>query len=155
MLPVTWRAATHADLPRIQELWKAQEEYFHKLAPTVLSPMPELFYPIEETGHAFYPYKPPILRVQMAEKNGEVVACRIVEAVCEVQLIGGDEDVVRSLAKELPEECQWARSKGFRSGWGLAPRQMAKPIERSLRHTPLRTWPDLILVGCQFEELGD
>jgi hypothetical protein len=96
-----------------------------------------------------------VLRVRVAEEDGIVTAFRITEAVCEVQLIGGTEGVVRSLGRELPEECQWARSKGFRSGWGLAPKELAKPIERSLRHTPLRPWPNLVLIGCDFQELGD
>lgn len=155
MSEVSWRPAVHADLPRIQELWDEQQERFRELAPTVSSALPELFYPENEIEHAFFPYKPPILRVQMAEKDGLAVACRIVEAVCEVQLIGGDEDVVRSLGSELPAECQWARSLGFRSGWGLAPKQLAKPIERSLRHTPLKAWPNLVLIGCDFAEIGD
>ena len=155
MLSVTWRDATHADLPRIQELWEEQQAKFRELAPTIKSDMPEFFYPEAETEHAFYPYKPPILRVRVCEKDGAVIAYKTVEAVCEVQLVGGDEDAVRSLGQELPEECQWARSKGFRSGWGLAPNKLAAPIVRSLRHTPLRPWPDLMLIGCDFSEIGD
>ena len=154
-MSLIWRDATHADAPRIQELWDEQQARFQELAPSVQSKMPPLFYPIEETQHAFYPFRPPILRVRVVEEDGVVTACRIVEAVCEVQLIGGSADVVRSLARELPEECHWAKDKGFRSGWGLAPKELAKPIERSLRHTPLRPWPSLVLVGCDFSELGD
>jgi hypothetical protein len=154
-MPVIWRDAVHADLPRLEELWAEQQVRFKERAPTVHAAMPELFYPEEETHHAFYPFKPPVLRVRVAEQDGVILAARIVEAVCEVQLIGGNEDVVRSLGRELPEECQWARSKGFRSGWGLAPKELAKPIERSLRHTPLRPWPNLVLIGCDFQELGD
>lgn len=150
-----WRDAVHADLAQIQELWAEQERRLAKLAPTVRSEMPDLFYPEGETGHALYPYKPPVLRVRVEEREGRIVSCRIVEAVCEVQLVGGDQETVRSLGRELPEECQWARAKGFRSGWGLAPKELAKPIERSLRHTPLRVWPNLVLIGCEFSELGD
>ena len=154
-MSLTWRDATHRDLARIEELWREQEARLRELAPTIEAPLPELFYPEGETEHAFYPYKPPILRVRVAESDGIVVAARMVEAVCEVQLIGGDQETVKTLGRELPEECQWARSKGFRSGWGLAPRALAKPIERSLRHTPLRTWPNLVLIGCDFSELGE
>ena len=154
-MPLLWRDAVHADLARITELWQEQQQKFQELAPTVRSQMPELFYPIEETERVFYPFKPPILRVRVAERDGTIIACRIVESVCEVQLIGGDEEVLRSLGRELPEECQWARAKGFRSGWGLAPKELAKPIERALRHTPLRAWPNLVLIGCEFSELGD
>lgn len=150
-----WRDAVHADLAQIRELWNEQERRLAELAPTVRADMPELFYPEGETDHALYPYKPPVLRVRVEEREGVVVSCRIVEAVCEVQVIGGDQETVRSLGRELPEECQWARAKGFRSGWGLAPKELAKPIERSLRHTPLRVWPNLVLIGCLFDELGD
>jgi hypothetical protein len=152
---VNWRDATHADLASITELWQAQKLRFQTLAPTIHAEMPDLFYPEGETEHAFYPYKPPILRIRVAEHEGVILSCRIVEAVCEVQVIGGDEEVMRSLGRELPEECQWARSKGFRSGWGLAPKAMAGPIARSLRHTPLKPWPNLLLIGCDFTELGD
>lgn len=154
-MSMTWRDAVHADEPRIKELWVEQNARLQELAPTVNAPMPDLFYPEAETEHAFYPYRPPVLRVRVAERDGVVIACRVVEAICEVQLIGGDQDVVRSLGRELPEECQWARSKGFRSGWGLAPKELAKPIERALRHTPLRVWPNLVLIGCDFSEVGD
>jgi hypothetical protein len=154
-MQVTWRDAVHADLPRIKELWDEQNRRLQELEPTVNAPMPELFYPEGETEHAFYPYLPPVLRVRVEERDGIVTACRVVEAICEVQLIGGDQETVRSLGRELPEECQWARAKGFRSGWGLAPKALAKPIERALRHTPLRVWPSLVLIGCDFSELGD
>lgn len=145
----------HADLPRIKELWDEQNAKLAELEPTIQAPMPTLFYPEGETEHAFYPYHPPILRARVAVRDGIVVSCRIVEAVCEVQLIGGDQETVKSLGRELPEECQYFRALGFRSGWGLAPKALAKPIERSLRHTPLRAWPNLVLIGCDFSELGD
>lgn len=154
-MQLVWRDAVHADLPGIEELWREQELRFHELAPSVRAAMPDFFYPEGETEHAFYPFRPPILRVRVAERDGEIAAALVIEAVCEVQLIGGDEEVVRSLAKELPEECQWARGKGFRSGWGLAPTALSKPIERSLRHTPLRAWTNLVLIGCDFSEIGD
>ena len=152
---ITWRDAVHADLPRIKELWDEQGARFAEKAPYVHSEMPELFYSEGETEHAFYPFKPPVLRVRVEERDGVIISWRMVEAVCEVQQVGGDEMSIRSLGRELPEECQWARAKGFRSGWGLAPREFSKPIERALRHTPLRTWPNLILIGCDFSEIGD
>jgi hypothetical protein len=152
---IGWRDATHTDEPRLKELWAEQHALFAEKAPTVHSEMPDLFYPEGETHHAFYPFRPPILRVRVCEEDGVITSFRIVEAVCEVQVIGGTQNSVRSLGRELPEECHWAREKGFRSGWGLAPREFVKPIERSLRHTPLRVWPNLVLVGCDFSELGD
>jgi hypothetical protein len=154
-MQIVWRDAVHADLARIWYLWAEQQERFQSLAPTVHAEMPELFYPEEETEHVFYPFRPPVLRVRVAEQDGMVIACLVIEAVCEVQLVGGNEDVVRSLGRELPEACQWARGKGFRSGWGLAPKKLANPIARSLRHTPLQPWPNLVLIGCDFESLGD
>lgn len=154
-MQVTWRDAVHADLPRIEELWTSQDVKFRELAPTVNATLPEIFYAEDDTNHAFWPFRPPILRARVAERDGVVTCAVLIEAVCEVQVIGGDEDAMRSLGRELPEDCQWARDKGFRSGWGLAPKAFAKPIERSLRHTPLKAWPNLVLIGCSFEELGD
>lgn len=154
-MSVVWRDAVHADLPRITELWVAQTARLRDIAPTVNAPMPELFYPVEETDHAFFPFKPPVLRVRVAERDGVVIASRIVEAVCEVQLIGGDQETMHSLGRELPEECHWAKSKGFRSGFGMVPKALKAPILRSLRHTPLQEWPSLTLVGCDFSDLGD
>ena len=154
-MQVTWRDAVHADEPRIRELWEEQSQKFAKDAPTVRSVMPELFCPEGETHHAFYPFQPPVLRVRVQERDGVITAALYIECVPEVQLIGGDLETVQSLARELPEQCHWAHSKGFRSGWGLAPREFAKPIERNLRHTPLRVWPNLVLIGCEFSELGD
>lgn len=75
---------------------------------------------------------------------------------CSITMLGLCATVVKATPpSELPEECQWARAKGFRSGWGLAPKELAKPIERALRHTPLRAWPNLTLIGCEFAEIGD
>lgn len=154
-MPVIWRDAVPSDKAEIERLWREQEEKFRAAAPTVKSSMPELFYGEEESDKPFWPFKPPILRVRVEEREGKLMSCRIVEAVCEVQVIGGDKETVGSLSRELPEECQWARARGFRSGWGLAPREFAKPIERSLRHTPLRVWSNLVLIGCDFSEIGD
>jgi hypothetical protein len=56
-MPVIWRDAVHADLPRLEELWAAQQARFEERAPTVHATLPDLFYPVEETQHAFYPFR--------------------------------------------------------------------------------------------------
>lgn len=151
---LTWRDATRADIPAIEQVWDRHEAMIREMAPTVKVDRPKLFMPEGQEG----PWgicQPPVIRVRVAEQDGVIIAFRKVELVPEVELIGADQEAVKTLGKELPEECQWARNWGFRSGWGLVPKELAKPIERSLRHTPLRAWPNLTLIGCSFDELGD
>ena len=100
-------------------------------------------------------YKPPIMRLRVAEKNGQIVGFRYVEAVPEVCLVTGDEDVMKTLGRELTEECYLFKSLGFRSGWGLVPEKFAKTLARFTRYSPVRLWKGLRLIGCDFSELGD
>lgn len=100
-------------------------------------------------------YKPPIMRLRVAEKNGQIVGFRYVEAVPEVCLVTGDEDVMKTLGRELTEECYLFKSLGFRSGWGLVPEKFAKALARFTRYSPVRLWKGLRLIGCDFSELGD
>jgi hypothetical protein len=100
-------------------------------------------------------YKPPIMRLRVAEKNGQIVGFRYVEAVPEVCLVTGDEDVMKTLGRELTEECYLFKSLGFRSGWGLVPEKFANALARFTRYSPVRLWKGLRLIGCDFSELGD
>src|SRR5205823_222528 len=77
---VSWRDATRDDVPQIERLWAEQQAKFAELAPTVQAAMPKLFLPEGQAGPCG-PYQPPILRVLVAERSGEVVACRTLEAV--------------------------------------------------------------------------
>jgi hypothetical protein len=161
MTNVIWRDAVRADLPRILELWDEQERRF--AGSGVKVDRPELFWPAaagkdeEEAGSLVpgWPYKPPIMRLRVAEKGGQIVGFRYVEAVPEVCLVTGDEDVMKTLAAELTQECHLFKSLGFRSGWGLVPEKFAKALSRFTRYSPVRLWKNLRLIGCDFSELGD
>jgi hypothetical protein len=151
---VTWRDAVHADLPRIMELWDEQDRRFEGTGVAV--DRPELFYPEGETQHAFYPYKPPILRVRIAEVDGEIVGFKYQEAVPETCVVTGNEDAMKTLGNELTEDAHWAKSKGFRSGWGLIPSKFIDGMRYFLRRHPhIRPWKSLTPVGIDFSELGD
>ena len=171
---VIWRDAEPADLPRILELWDEQENRF--ASTQVRVDRPQLFWENpgnrpEATGHSEkqtqeqnlqsedtsrgWRYKPPIMRLRVAEKNGQIVGFRYVEAVPEVCLVTGDEDVMKTLGRELTEECYLFKSLGFRSGWGLVPEKFAKALARFTRYSPVRLWKGLRLIGCDFGELGD
>ncbi len=153
-MQVVWRDATHADLPRILELWAEQQERFAGTGVKVDQPV--LFYPEGDTEHAFYPYRPPIARVRVAENDGVITGFKTIECVCEVSVVTGDKEVMESLPIELTEDARWAKAKGFRSGWGLAPARFAKALARFLRKYPyIRPWPSLTPVGIDLSELGD
>ncbi|HEY6250810.1 MAG TPA: hypothetical protein VI685_12690 [Candidatus Angelobacter sp.] len=153
MNKVIWRDAVRADLPRILELWDEQEERFAESSVRV--DRPQLFWEEGETGTPGWRYRPPIMRLRVAEKNGQIVGFRYVEAIPEVCLMTGDEDVMKTLAKELTEECHLFKSLGFRSGWGLVPERFAKALARFTRYSPVRLWKNLRLIGCDFRDLGD
>lgn len=151
-MPITWRDATPADLPDIDRLWGEQELRFQ--GTNVKVDRPQLFAGPADS-QAFAPYLPPVMRLRVAIEDGKITGFRYVEAVPEVILITGSEAVMRSLSRELVEECHYFRNKGFRSGWGLVPVKFAKSLGRFLRTTPLRIWENLRLIGCDFNELGD
>ena len=154
MSQVVWRPAVHADLPRIMELWRDQEARFN--GTDVPVDRPQLFYPEGETHHAFYPYKPPVLNVAVAEEDGVVTGFRLTEAVPEVSVITGSREVMRSIGDELTREAHWAKSKGFRSGWGLIPSKFVGAFAHFLKKYPhIRPWKSLTPVGINFNELGD
>lgn len=149
---VTWRDAVPADLPRILELWDEQEKRF--AGTHVRVDRPQLFCGPGDS-QACAPYRPPIMRLRVAEKAGQIVGFRYVEAVPEVCLVTGDEDVMKTLGRELTEECYLFKRMGFRSGWGLVPEKFAKALARFTRYSPVRLWNGLRLIGCNFSELGD
>ncbi len=149
---VQWRAAVPEDLPGIERLWNEQEERFRGTQTKV--DRPQLFC-AENDSRAFFPYRAPVMRVRVAEKDGVLVGFRYVEAIPEVCLVTGDEDAMKTLAAELTEECHWAKALGFRSGWGLVPEKFARTLGRFTRYSPVRIWSKLKLIGCDFTELGD
>jgi hypothetical protein len=153
MNTVTWRDAIPTDLPRILELWDEQEKRF--ASTNVRVDRPGLFFAPEDDRPAGWRYKPPIMRMRVAEKGGVIVGFRYVEAVPEVCLVTGDEDVMKTLGKELTEECYLFKSLGFRSGWGLVPEKFANALARFTRYSPVRLWKGLRLIGCDFSDLGD
>lgn len=153
MSNITWRDAVRVDLPRILELWDEQEERFASTAVRV--DRPQLFWNEDEARTPGWTYRPPILRLRVAEKDGHMVGFRYVEAVPEVCLVTGDEEVMKTLGKELTEECYLFKSLGFRSGWGLVPEKFAKTLARFTRYSPVRLWKNLRLIGCDFSDLGD
>ena len=153
MTTVIWRDAIPSDLPRILELWDEQEKRF--ASTQVRVDRPQLFWTEREPRTPGWRYKPPIMRLRVAEKNGQIVGFRYVEAVPEVCLVTGDEDVMKTLGRELTEECYLFKSLGFRSGWGLVPEKFAKTLARFTRYSPVRLWKGLRLIGCDFSELGD
>ena|SRR5258708_1543279 len=153
-MPVIWRDAVHADLPRIKELWDEQDARFADTGVPV--DRPTLFYPEGETERAFYPYKPPVVNVVVAEEDGVITGWRYTEVVCEVCIVTGSEAVMKSLGNELTREAHWAKAKGFRSGWGLVNTKFVKAMSRFLRNHPhIRPWRSLTPVGIDFSELGD
>ena len=153
MKNVIWRDAVRADLPSILKLWEEQESRF--AGTQVRVDRPQLFWEEGETRAQGWNYRPPIMRVRVAEKAGEIVGFRYVEAVPEVCLVTGDEDVMKTLARELTEECHLFKSLGFRSGWGLVPEKFAQALARFTRYSPVRLWKSLRLIGCDFRDLGD
>ena len=150
---ITWRDAVHTDFPRILELWDEQEERF--AGSSVRVDRPQLFWEEGETATPGWRYRPPIMRLRVAEEEGRIVGFRYVEAVPEVCLVTGDEEVMKTLAKELTEECLLFKSLGFRSGWGLVPEKFAKTLARFTRYSPVRLWKNLRLIGCDFKDIGD
>jgi hypothetical protein len=154
MLPVSWRPATRADLPRIEELWDEQEKRFADTPIAV--DRPQLFQPEENQGHAFYPFQPPVLNVAVAEKDGQIVGFRYTEAVPEVCIVTGDQDVMGSIGDELTREGHKFKQLGFRSGWGLIPKKFIGAFRHFIKRYPhIRPWPELTPVGIIFRELGD
>lgn len=153
-MQVVWRDAVHADLPRIQELWAEQEARFADTGVPV--DRPQLFYAEDETDRPFFPYKPPVVRVQVAEEDGVITAFKYQEAVLETCVVTASAEVMKTIGIALTVDAQWAKSKGFRSGWGLIPTKFAKAFARFLRPFPhIRPWRSLTPVGINFEELGD
>lgn len=149
-----WRPAVHADMPRIHELWDEQDARFAGTGVPV--DRPQLFYPEGEKDRPFYPYCPPVLNVAVAEEDGVINGWRYTEAVCEVCIVTGSEAVMKSLGNELTREAHWAKSKGFRSGWGLVTSKFAGALGYFLRRYPhIRPWKSMTPVGINFQELGD
>ena len=153
-MSVIWRDAVHADLPRVMELWDEQELRFAGTGVPV--DRPELLYPEGETDHFFYPYKPPVIRVRVAERDGFIVMFKYQELVPETCVVGGDRECMESMGNELTADAQWLKSKHFRSGWGLIPARFINTFARFLRkHPHIRPWKSLTPVGINFSELGD
>ncbi|HEV7674375.1 MAG TPA: hypothetical protein VGQ12_07585 [Candidatus Angelobacter sp.] len=150
---IVWRPAVAEDLPRIMELWDEQEKRF--AGTDVKVDRPKLFCE-EEDSQAFAPYCPPVIRVAVAEEDGVISGFRYTEVVAEVAIITGSKAVMESLGTELTHEAQWAKSRGFRSGWGLVPQRFAVAMTRFLKRYPhIRVWKSLTPVGIDFSELGD
>jgi hypothetical protein len=146
--------AVHADIPAILQLWDEQDERFQETGVKV--DRPTLFYEEHETDRAYFPYRPPVVRVAVAEKDGVIVGFRYTECIPEVCIVTGDKDVMDTLGAELTREAHWAKQQGFRSGWGLVPAKFSKAIARFLRRFPhIRAWTTLTPIGIDFSELGD
>ena len=62
---IRWRDAVRADLPSILKLWDEQERRF--AGTSVRVDRPQLFWEEGETRAQGWNYKPPILRVRVAE----------------------------------------------------------------------------------------
>jgi hypothetical protein len=153
-MPVMWRPATHADLPRILELWTDQEQRFDGTGVGV--DRPELFYPEGDIAQPFYPYRWPVMRVFVAEEDGVITGFRYTENVPEVCIVTGSREVMRSVGNELTREAHWAKEAGFRSGWGLIPKKFVTAFAHFLKNYPhIRPWRSLTPVGIDFSELGD
>jgi hypothetical protein len=151
---VVWRPATHADLPRIMELWDVQEGRFDGTGVSV--DRPTLFYPEGETDHFGYPFKPPVLAVTVAEEDGVITGFQYSEAVVEVCLVTGSREVMRTMGTRLTEEAHKFKQLGFRSGWGLIPSKFVGAFAHFLKKYPhIRPWKSLTPVGINFNELGD
>jgi hypothetical protein len=138
---IRWRNGIPPDLPRLQELWNEQEQRFAGTGVKV--DRPDLT-------------RPPTMCVRVAEKDGQVVGFYHVEAVAELSIVTGDEDVMRSLAPEMATLSHWLKAAGMRTGWGLVPKKFAASMGRFLRKFPLiRKWTVFEIFGCDFTELGD
>lgn len=138
---IRWRDAFPSDLPRLYELWDEQEKRFEGTGVRV--DRPDLT-------------RPPTMVVRVAEKEGQVVGFYHVEAVPELCIVSGDEDVMRSLPSEMASLAHWLKERGFRTGWGLIPKKFAKSMGKFLQRFPLiRRWTAFEIFGCDFSELGD
>jgi hypothetical protein len=151
---VVWRPATHADLPRIMELWRDQEARFS--GTDVPVDYPQLFCPVEQKDAICFPYQPPILNVSVAEEDGVITGFQYSEAVVEVCLVTGSREVMRTMGTRLTEEAHKFKQLGFRSGWGLIPSKFVGAFAHFLKKYPhIRPWKSLTPVGINFNELGD
>ena len=138
---IHWRDAFPCDLPRLHELWDEQEKRFEGTGVRV--DRPDLT-------------RPPTMVVRIAEKDGRIVGFYHVEAVPELCIVSGDEEVMRSLPPEMAVLSHWLKGRGFRTGWGLVPKRFAKSMGKFLRRFPLiRKWTAFEIFGCDFSELGD
>ena len=138
---IHWRDAFPSDLSRLHELWDEQEKRFEGTGVRV--DRPDLT-------------RPPTMVVRIAEKDGRVVGFYHVEAVPELCIVSGDEEVMRSLPPEMAVLSHWLKGRGFRTGWGLVPKRFAKSMGKFLRRFPLiRKWTAFEIFGCDFSELGD
>ncbi len=138
---IHWRDASLSDLPRLHELWDEQEKRFEGTGVKV--DRPDLT-------------RPPTIMVRIAEKDGDIVGFYHVEAVPEMCIVSGDEEVMRSLPPEVAVLSHWLKARGFRTGWGLVPKKFAKSLNKFLRRFPLiRRWTAFEVFGCDFSELGD
>jgi hypothetical protein len=144
----------HADLPRILELWDEQDQRFAGTG--VVPDRPQLFRPEGDSNHIWYPYCPPVIRVQVAEEDGVITGFKYQEAVLETCVVTGSTEVMKTMGLELTADAHWAKSYGFRSGWGLIPKKFVNAFARFLRAYPhIRPWRSLTPVGIDFKELGD
>lgn len=153
-MSVTWRDATHADEPRILELWNEQDTRFEGTQVPVDRPI--LFCPVDQRDAVCYPYQPPVIRVRVAEEEGVIQGFKYLEVVPEMCLVTGSREVMRSIGRELTEDAHWLKQKNFRSGWGLIPKKFISAFAHFLKPYPhIRPWTSLTPVGVNFEELGD
>lgn len=138
---IRWRDGFPSDLPRLNELWDEQEKRFEGTGVRV--DRPDLT-------------RPPTVVVRVAEKEGQIVGFYHVEAVPELCIVSGDEEVMRSLPPEMALLSHWLKARGFRTGWGLVPKKFAKSMGKFLQRFPLiRKWTAFEIFGCDFSELGD
>jgi hypothetical protein len=138
---VLWRQGLPEDMARLQELWDEQERRFAGTGVKV--DRPDLT-------------QPPTMAVRVAEREGKIVGFYHVEAVAELCLVTGDEEVMKSLAPEMAKLSHWLKANGVRTGWGLAPKKFAAAMERFLRKfPPIRKWQAFEIFGVDFTELGD
>ena len=128
-------------MPRLHELWDEQERRFAGTGVKVDRP---------ELG------QPPTMAVRVAEKDGRIVGFYHVGAVAELSIVTGDEDVMRSLPREMAVLSHWLKAHGVRTGWGLVPKKFAASMARFLRKfPPIRRWSGFEIFGVDFTELGD
>ena len=138
---VVWRQGLPEDIARLHELWDEQERRFAGTGVKV--DRPDLT-------------RAPTLAVRVAERAGKIVGFYHVEAVAELCLVTGDEEVMRSLAPEMAKLSHWLKANGVRTGWGLAPKKFAASMGRFLRKfPPIRKWTAFEIFGVDFTELGD